>query len=89
MLNEKGLKLVINYLKEKNEIKVEKEEFDENQFALQFDSKERVSENDFIEIEKELEKENIYLNCVRISGVYEDGDANKKMIQELVGVCFE
>ena len=89
MLNEKGLKLVINYLKEKNEIKVEKEEFDENQFALQFDSKERVSENDFIEIEKELEKENLYLNCVRISGVYEDGDANKKMIQELVGVCFE
>ena len=86
MLNEKGLELII---KELNDIEIVKKEVNEEQFILDFDKEERLSENDFERLEQAVEKENIYCKCIRISGVYKDGDSNNKMIQELVGKCFK
>ena len=85
MLNEKGLEIIIKELKN---IEVIKKEVNEEQFILDFDKEERLSENDFESLEQAVEKENIYCKCIRISGVYKDGDSNNKMIQELVGKCF-
>ena len=86
MLNEKGLEIII---KELGNIEIIKKEVNEENFILDFDREDRVSENDFERLEKSLEKESIYAKCIRISGVYKDGDSNNKMIQELVGKCFK
>ena len=88
MINKKGLDLVKEYLINNYSIKVEKEEIDKEIFKIEFDSKERLSENEFESIEKEVEKNKVYLKLIRISGVYKDNDKNKEMIQELVGKCF-
>ena len=85
MLNEKGLEIII---KELGNIEIIKKEVNEENFILDFDREDRVSENDFERLEKSLEKESIYAKCIRISGVYKDGDSNNKMIQEIVGKCF-
>ena len=88
MINKKGLELVKEYLENNYNIQVEKEENDEEVFKIDFDSKERLSENEFNSIEKEIEKNKVYIKLIRISGVYKDNDKNNEMIQELVGKCF-
>ena len=88
MINKKGLELVKDYLINKYNIVIEKEENDKEVFKLDFDSKERLSENEFDSIEKEIEKNKVYIKLIRISGVYKDNDKNNEMIQELVGKCF-
>ena len=89
MINKKGLQLVKKYLINNYRIKVEKEENDEEVFKLDFDSEQRLSENEFESIEKEMEKDKVYIKLIRISGVYKDNDKNNEMIQELVGKSFD
>lgn len=77
-----------NILNKKLEISYEKEIKEDDLVKYQFDSINKLSENDFIEIEKQLEKDNIIVKLIRVSGVYLDNNSNNKMIQELVYKVF-
>lgn len=87
--NKKGLEIIKNYLKVKENAEIIKEEINEEIFKIDFDSSKRLSENSFSDIESLFEKDDIFIKLIRISGVYEDNNSNKKMIQEIVGKCFE
>ena len=83
------LKEVIN--SKYSNIRLDNMHYDDNEFYYEFKSDNSVSENDFNDIEKEINKldNNIYFKLIRISGVYYNGDSNNEMIQRIVGKCFK
>jgi threonyl-tRNA synthetase len=82
------LQQVIN--KKYNDIKLENIKYDENEFYYEFKTNNQISENDFIELEKEMKKinNNIYVKLLRISSVYYNGDSNNEMITRISGKSF-
>ena len=70
------LKEVIN--NKYSNIRLDNMYYDDNEFYYEFKSDDIVSENDFNDIEKEINKldNNIYFKLIRISGVYYNGDSN-------------
>lgn len=85
----KEIELIKKYLKEEKKAVIIKEEIEEELFKIDFDSENRLSENEFINIEENIEKDNLFIKLIRVSGVYENNDSNNKMIQEVVGKCFK
>ena len=83
------LKEVIN--SKYSNIRLDNMHYDDNEFYYEFKSDNSVSENDFNDIEKEINKldNNIYFKLIRISGVYYNGDSNNEMIQRIVGKSFK
>ncbi len=65
--------------------------YDDNEFYYEFKSDEKVSENDFPMIEKEIKKidSNIFLKLLRVSGVYLEGNSDNEMITRVVGKAFD
>ena len=82
------LKEVIN--KKYHNIRLDNIFYNDEDFYYEFKSDEQVSENDFLEIEKEIKKldNSVYLKLLRISGVYFEGNSNNEMITRIVGKDF-
>lgn len=92
MLNEKAVLLLEQVLKNKlKEISLDKKHYDEDEFYYEFKSNEKISENDFSQLEKEINKldNNCYVKLLRISGVYLNSDSNNEMIDRISGKAFE
>ena len=83
------LKEVIN--NNYHNIRLDNMAYDDNEFYYEFKADEKVSENDFDKLEKEIKKldKDIYVKFIRISGVYFEGNANNEMIQRIVGKSFK
>ena len=89
-MNEKSVELlkeVIN--KNYNNVRLDNSYFDDNEFYYEFKADNPVSENDFENLEKQInEKQNIIVKLLRISGVYYESNSNNEMIQRIVGKSF-
>lgn len=82
------LKEVVN--KKYHNIKYDKVNFNEEEFYYDFKCDEKVSENDFEELEKEIKKlDDVCIKLIRISGVHIDADINNEMINRIVGKSFK
>ena len=86
-MNEKAVKLlqeVIN--KNYKNIELENINFDD-EFYYEFKSSDKVSENDFKKLEKEIHEldNSMYVKLLRISGVYLDGNKENEMIKRIRG----
>ena len=90
MLNKEGAELLKKVINNKyGKIELEKITADENEFYLDFKINQNIGENDFFELEKEIQKEgNLYVKLLRISGVYIDGDIKNEMINRISGKAF-
>jgi len=89
-MNEKVIELLKNVIKSKyKNVCLDKIIINENEYYYDFKSDDIVSENDFSEIENNVNKnvESI-LKLIRISGVYLDGDSSKEMINRIVFKIF-
>lgn len=92
MLNEKAVLLLEQVIKNMyNNISLDDKYFDENEFYYEFKCNEKVSENEFENIEKEVNKldNECFIKLLRISGVYYDGNKNNEMINRLSGKAFK
>ena len=92
MINEKAVILLEQIIKDKyKDVKLNNKVFNENEFYYEFKIEEKISENDFELLEKEINKldNNCFVKLLRISGVYYDGDANNEMIDRISGRAFE
>ena len=90
-MNEQSLELLKQVIKNKyNNIRLENQSFNDNEFFYEFKADNQVSENDFEDLEKEMKKinNNIYVKLLRVSGVYYEGNSNNEMIQRIVGKSF-
>ena len=90
-MNEKAVKLLKEIISKKyNNIELENNNFDDNEFYYEFKSSDKVSENDFNDLEKEIHKldNSIFVKLLRISGVYVDGNKNNEMINRISGKAF-
>lgn len=91
MANEKGVKLLQEIIhKKQKKIEVENCFSNEEEFFYECKLVNKISENDFAELEREMEKKDktIYVKLLRISGVYKEGNSNKEMITRITGKCF-
>ena len=92
MINEKAVLLLEKVIKEKYEnVKLDNKKFDEEEFYYEFKISEKIGENDFELLEKEINKldNNCFVKLLRISGVYYNGDSNNEMIDRISGKAFE
>ena len=92
MINEKAVLLLEQIIKDKyKNVKLDNKVFNEEEFYYEFKIDEKISENDFESLEKEINKldNNCFVKLLRISGVYYDGDANNEMIDRISGRAFE
>ena len=92
MINEKAVLLLEKIIKNKyNDVTLDNKVFNENEFYYEFKIEQKISENDFESLEKEINKldSNCYVKLLRISGVYYNGDANNEMIDRISGRAFE
>ena len=90
-MNEKCCKFLKKVIHKKyHNIRLENMFFNDDEFYYEFKSDEPVSENDFSELEDEIQKidNRLYVKLLRISGVYFKGNSNNKMITRIVGKCF-
>ena len=71
-------------------IKHENISTDEKEFYYEFKIEDKISENDFEKLEKEIKKlkKNAFVKLIRISGVYLDGNSNNEMITRISGKGF-
>ena len=71
-------------------IKYENINANEKEFYYEFKIEDKISENDFEKLEKEIRKlkKNAFVKLIRISGVYLDGNSNNKMITRISGKGF-
>ena len=83
------LKKVIN--SNYSNVRLDNINYNDNEFYYEFKVDEKISENDFEKLEKEIKKldSNIFVKLIRISGVYYEGNSNNEMISRIVGVGFE
>ena len=92
MINEKAVLLLEQIIKDKyKNVKLDNKVFNDEEFYYEFKIDEKISENDFESLEKEINKldNNCFVKLLRISGVYYDGDANNEMIDRISGRAFE
>lgn len=82
------LKQVIN--NSYKNINLDKIDYNDDEFYYEFKSDDVISENDFLSIEKEINKLNnkIFIKLIRISGVYFEGNAENEMITRISGKGF-
>ena len=92
MINEKAVLLLEQVIKNKyNSVCLDNKNFNEDEFYYEFKAENKISENDFKNLEEEIRKidnNNIYVKLIRISGVYYEGNSNNEMIQRIVGKAF-
>ena len=92
MINEKAVLLLEQIIKDKyKNVKLDNKVFNEEEFYYEFKIEEKISENDFESLEKEINKldNNCFVKLLRISGVYYNGDANNEMIDRISGRAFK
>lgn len=91
MINEKAVLLLEKVIKEKyKNVKLDNKKFDEEEFYFEFKIEDKISENDFEWLEKQINKldNNCFVKLLRISGVYYDGNVNNEMIDRISGKAF-
>lgn len=91
MLNEKAVLLLEQIIKNKyDNIDMDSKYFDENEFYYEFKCEDKVSENDFVNLENKIHEldNSCYVKLLRISGVYYNGDSNNEMIDRISGKAF-
>ena len=91
MINEKAVNLLASVIKNKyKNVSLDSKYSDEYEFYYEFKSDEKVSENDFKELEKEILKldKNCFVKLLRISGVYLNGNKKNEMIDIISGKAF-
>ena len=91
MINEEYAKLLQQVINDNyKNIKHENINADEKEFYYEFKIEDKISENDFEKLEKEIRKlkKNAFVKLIRISGVYLDGNSNNKMITRISGKGF-
>ena len=91
MINEKAVLLLEQIIKNKyKNVKLDNKIFNEEEFYYEFKIDEKISENDFELLEKEINKLDnaCFVKLLRISGVYYDGNANNEMIDRITGRAF-
>ena len=91
MINEESVLLLEQVIKNKyKNVSLDSKNFNEENFYYEFKLENKISENDFNELEDEIRKlnSNIYVKLIRISGVYYEGNSNNEMIQRIVGKGF-
>ena len=91
MINEKAVLLLEQIIKEKyKNVELDNKVFNEEEFYYEFKINEKISENDFESLEKEINRldSNCFVKLLRISGVYYNGDANNEMIDRISGRAF-
>lgn len=71
-------------------IKYENINANEKEFYYEFKIEEKISENDFEKLEKEMKnlKKDAFVKLIRISGVYLDSNSNNEMITRITGKGF-
>ena len=64
---------------------------DDNEFYYEFKVNDKVSENDFNELEDIMKSINdkYFVKLLRISGVYYEGDSSNEMISRISGKAFD
>ena len=91
MINEEYAKLLQHVIHDNyKNIKHENIIANEKEFYYEFKIEDKISENDFEKLEKEIRKlkKNAFVKLIRISGVYLDGNSNNKMITRISGKGF-
>ena len=91
MINEEYAKLLQQVIHDNyKNIKYENINANEKEFYYEFKIEDKISENDFEKLEKEIRKlkKNAFVKLIRISGVYLDGNSNNKMITRISGKGF-
>ena len=91
MINEEYAKLLQQVIHDNyKNIKHENINANEKEFYYEFKIEDKISENDFEKLEKEIKKlkKNAFVKLIRISGVYLDGNSNNKMITRISGKGF-
>ena len=91
MINEEYAKLLQQVIHDNyKNIKHENINTNEKEFYYEFKIEDKISENDFEKLEKEIRKlkKNAFVKLIRISGVYLDGNSNNKMITRISGKGF-
>ena len=91
MINEEYAKLLQQVIHDNyKNIKHENISANEKEFYYEFKIEDKISENDFEKLEKEIRKlkKNAFVKLIRISGVYLDGNSNNKMITRISGKGF-
>ena len=92
MINKKASILLEQIIKNKyKNVKLDNRFSNEEEFYYEFKIDEKISENDFEYLEKEINKldNNCYVKLLRISGVYYNGDSSNEMIDRISGRAFE
>ena len=91
MINEEYAKLLQQVIHDNyKNIKYENINANEKEFYYEFKIEDKISENDFEKLEKEIRKlkKNAFVKLIRISGVYLDGNSNNEMITRISGKGF-
>ncbi len=91
MINEEYAELLQKVIQNNyKNIKHENINANEKEFYYEFKIEDKISENDFEKLEKEIRKlkKNAFVKLIRISGVYLDGNSNNKMITRISGKGF-
>ena len=91
MINEEYAKLLQQVIHDNyKNIKHENISANEKEFYYEFKIEDKISENDFEKLEKEIRKlkKNAFVKLIRISGVYLDGNSNNEMITRISGKGF-
>lgn len=91
MINEEYAKLLQQVIHDNyKNIKYENINANEKEFYYEFKIENKISENDFEKLEKEIRKlkKNAFVKLIRISGVYLDGNSNNEMITRISGKGF-
>ena len=91
MINEEYAKLLQQVIHDNyKNIKYENINANEKEFYYEFKIEDKISENDFEKLEKEIRKlkKNTFVKLIRISGVYLDGNSNNEMITRISGKGF-
>ena len=91
MINEEYAKLLQQVIHDNyKNIKHENINANKKEFYYEFKIEDKISENDFEKLEKEIRKlkKNAFVKLIRISGVYLDGNSNNKMITRISGKGF-
>ena len=91
MINKKGVMLLQKYINDNyKNISLEDVSFNNDEFYYEFKMDNKISENDFINIEKELfnRDSSIYIKLLRISGVYYKGNKANEMIDRISVKAF-
>ena len=92
MLNEKAVQLLEQVIKNKyKNVRLDSKHYDENEFYYEFKIDERIGENDFQNLEKEIKNldSNCHVKLLRVSGVYLNGNSNNEMIDRISGKAFD